>query len=140
MVVEEELGITIDRVWGVVYTRRMAEQEQDEQLKEVCKRRVAAKLEAVADFLEKVGLDDGYRDKRLVAGKEGHRIVDVPIPVNMRVGALKIWKEMLADKAVGDVKEKAREKKERGYDMQGILRELTEELKKNPDGDPEQEL
>ena len=105
----------------------------DDELKKVCQSRAVAKIGAMADFLERVALDPSYTDKRLTKDKLGTKLVDVPIPVNVRVSAAKIWKEIVADKAVGDVKEKAKEKRDRTVDMRRVLEELGEESKKSLD-------
>jgi len=105
-------------------------EKMDDDLKGVCKSRAAAKIDAMATFLEKVALDDEYRDKRLTKDTLGPKLIDIPIPVNVRVSAAKIWKEIVMDKAVGDVKEKAKEKKDRSIDMKRVLDELGDEMRK----------
>lgn len=124
-----------------VYNAGMENQEKmDDELKAVCQKRTAARLEAMADFLERVALDPTFTDKRLTRDRLGPKVVDVPIPINVRVASAKIWKEIFADKAVGDVKEKAKEKKDRTLDMRKVLDELGEEMKKTPQKISEEEV
>jgi len=111
----------------------MADKEEknkdEEEIKSFCQSRSLKKASKVCDFLEAVSLDDSYRDKRAVKvkvyddpedKKEFHyeyEEVDMPVSVNIRVTAAKTWKEMVFDKAIGDVKEKAKETKRDGIDM-----------------------
>ena len=106
--------------------------KQEEEIKSFCQNRALKKLAAMAAFLESVSLDDNYRDKRAVKvkiwdtpdKKEFHYEIedqDVPVSVNIRVTAAKTWKELIADKAIGDVKEKAKETKRDALDMKKAM-------------------
>jgi len=84
----------------------------------------------VASFLEQVALDDSYRDRKAVKTRvndpEGgyhyeYEEVSVPVSVNIRVTAAKTWKEMVFDKAIGDVKEKAKETRRDAIDMKKAM-------------------
>lgn len=106
--------------------------KQEEEIKSFCQNRSLKKAAKVCDFLEAVSLDDSYRDKRVVKVKvwddkeanEFHYELDeqeVPVSVNIRVTAAKTWKEMVFDKAIGDVKEKAKETKRDALDMKKAM-------------------
>lgn len=111
----------------------MADEEknkQEEEIKLYCQNRAAKKLDKVAKFLESVALDDDRRDtvsvKTRVNDPEGgyhYEYVDqeIAIPINVRVTAAKTWKELIADKAIGDIKEKAKTSKREGLDMKKAM-------------------
>lgn len=88
------------------------------------------KAAKVASFLEAVALDDSFRDLKSVKRKvddgngESHyeyEEVSIPVSVNIRVTAAKTWKEMVFDKAIGDVKEKAKSTKTEAIDMKKAM-------------------
>lgn len=106
------------------------DEKRAEQLKDFCQDRVLQKQKEMADFLENVALNPDYRDQRLVKVGDAQLVKEVPIAMNTRVAAAKLWKEMFTDKAVGDVKEKAKEKPQRGLDLKKILENLAEEQRK----------
>ncbi len=101
--------------------------KEDEEIKSFCQSRAIKKAGKVADFLEKVSLDDTFRDVKQVRRKDpetGEWMMDeveCPVPVNVRVTAAKTWKEMIFDKAIGDVKEKAKDTREKGLDMKKAM-------------------
>lgn len=129
-----------------------SEKSKDEEaVKEFCQRRAAKKAADVADFLEAVGLDDNYRDKKLVkvkiwddkAKNEYHyeyEEQEVPVPVNVRVTAAKTWKEMIFDKTLGDVKEKAKDTKDRGVDMKHAIEAIAKSKAAEKNGLKEEEI
>lgn len=100
--------------------------KEEEEIKSFCQNRAAKKLEKVAKFLESVALDDKRRDtvsiKIKVADEDGgfhydYEDRDIAIPINVRVTAAKTWKELIADKAIGDIKEKAKDNRRTETDM-----------------------
>jgi Zn-dependent metalloprotease len=104
--------------------------KQEEEIKNFCQNRAAKKLEKVAKFLESVALDDKRRDivsvKTRVNDPNGsfhyeYRECEIAIPINVRVTAAKTWKELIADKAIGDIKEKAKASKSEGLDMKKAM-------------------
>ena len=106
--------------------------KQDEEIKSFCASRALKKLGSVSKFLEDVALDDSYRDKKMVKVKvwddkiknEYHYELEeqeVPVSVNIRVTAAKTWKELIADKAIGDIKEKAKEGRREGMDIKKAM-------------------
>lgn len=107
------------------------DEKKVEQLKDFCQDRVLTKQQEMATFLENVALNPDFRDKRLIKVGDAQLIKEVPISMNVRVAAAKLWKEMFTDKAVGDVKEKAKEKAQRGLDLKKILENLAEEQRKS---------
>lgn len=115
----------------------MDEKEADEQridkLKDFSQERVLQTQQRMADFLENVALNPDFKDKRLVKVGDSQMIKELPIPLNVRVAAAKLWKEMFVDKSVGDVKEKAKAEKAKGLDMKKILENLGAEMRKGPD-------
>ena len=133
----------------------MADKEEknkdEEQIKSFCQTRSIKKAAKVCDFLEAVSLDDTYRDKKLVKvkvfdsndRKEFHyeyEEQDVPVSVNIRVTAAKTWKEMVFDKAIGDVKEKAKETKRDGIDMKKAVEAIAKAKAKEKNSLKEEEL
>ena len=114
------------------------DERRNEQLKDFCQDRVLQKQKEMADFLENVALNPEFRDQRLVKVGDAQLVKEVPISMNVRVAAAKLWKEMFTDKAVGDVKEKAKEKPQRGLDLKKILENLAEEQRKGSK-EPEEE-
>lgn len=115
------------------------DEQRAEKIKDFCRDRVLKKQAEMAEFLEGVALNPACRDKKIVKGDNGERIVDVPISMNLRVAAAKVWKEMFADKAVGDVKEKAKQERAKGINMKAVLEKLGAEMGKDPSED-EKEL
>lgn len=107
------------------------DEKRVELLKDFCQDRVLKKQQEMASFLENVALNPDFRDKRLIKVGDAQLIKEVPISMNVRVAAAKLWKEMFTDKAVGDVKEKAKEKAQRGLDLKKILENLAEEQRKS---------
>lgn len=111
----------------------MADEEknkQEEEIKLYCQNRAAKKMDKVAKFLESVALDDDRRDtvsvKTRVNDPEGgyhyeYKDQEIAIPINVRVTAAKTWKELIADKAIGDIKEKAKTSKREGLDMKKAM-------------------
>ena len=107
--------------------------KDEEEIKSFCQRRSIQKATKVASFLEQVALDDSYRDKRANKVKVydnpanpkefryEYEEVSVPVSVNIRVTAAKTWKEMVFDKAIGDVKEKAKSTKTEAIDMKKAM-------------------
>lgn len=104
--------------------------KDEEEIKSFCQRRSIQKASKVASFLEAVALDDSFRDLKSVKRKvddgdgESHYEYDevsVPVSVNIRVTAAKTWKEMVFDKAIGDVKEKAKSTKTEAIDMKKAM-------------------
>ena len=100
--------------------------KQEEEIKNFCQNRAAKKLEKVAKFLESVALDDKRRDvvsvKTKVMDEDGsfhyeYKDCEIAIPINVRVTAAKTWKELIADKAIGDIKEKAKDNRRTETDM-----------------------
>lgn len=101
--------------------------KEEEEIKNFCQGRAAKKLEKVAKFLESVALDDKRRDtvsvKVKVMEEDGkgfhydYEDREVAIPINVRVQAAKTWKELIADKAIGDIKEKAKDNRRTETDM-----------------------
>ncbi len=111
----------------------MAEKEEsktDEEIKDFCQSETINHGRKISAFLRKVALDDNYRDTKQVRRKDpvsGEIIYDeieVPVPVNVRVTAAKTWKEMIMDKAVGDVKEKAKATREKGFNLKAAMAEV----------------
>jgi len=111
----------------------MAEKEEsktDEEIKDFCQSETVNHGRKISAFLRKVALDDNYRDTKQVRRKDpvsGEIIYDeieVPVPVNVRVTAAKTWKEMIMDKAVGDVKEKAKATREKGFNLKAAMAEV----------------
>ena len=106
--------------------------KQEEEIKEFCQKRAVAKLAKVASFLEDVALNDAYRDVKSVRRKDaetgdwGYEEVECAVPVNVRVTAAKTWKELIADKAIGDIKEKAKESRRDGLDMKAAMMAIAE--------------
>lgn len=104
--------------------------KDEEEIKSFCQRRSISRAQKVASFLEQVALDDSYRDRKAVKTRvndEGggyhyeYEEVSVPVSVNIRVTAAKTWKEMVFDKAIGDVKEKAKSAKTEVIDMKKAM-------------------
>ena len=99
----------------------------------------------MAAFLESVALDDSYRDQKAIKVKvfDNHKNhkefhyeyqeVLVPVSVNVRVTAAKTWKEMIMDKAIGDIKEKAKSPHREGLDMKKAMEAISKakEAEKN---------
>jgi hypothetical protein len=110
-----------------------ADEQRVDKLKDFSQDRVLKTQQKMAEFLESVALDPTFTDKRLVKVGDSQLIKDVPIPLNVRVAAAKLWKEMFVDKSVGDVKEKAKAEKAKGLDMKKILENLGAEMRKAPD-------
>jgi hypothetical protein len=111
----------------------MAEEKEnktDEEIKDFCQSETVNHGRKISAFLRKVALDDNYRDTKQVRRKDpesGEMIYDeieVPVPVNVRVTAAKTWKEMIMDKAVGDVKEKAKATREKGFNLKAAMAEV----------------
>lgn len=111
----------------------MAEEKEsktDEEIKDFCQNETVNHGRKISAFLRKVALDDNYRDTKQVRRKDpesGEMIYDeieVPVPVNVRVTAAKTWKEMIMDKAVGDVKEKAKATREKGFNLKAAMAEV----------------
>lgn len=111
----------------------MAEEKEnktDEEIKDFCQNETVNHGRKISAFLRKVALDDNYRDTKQVRRKDpetGEWIydeVEVPVPVNVRVTAAKTWKEMIMDKAVGDVKEKAKATREKGFNLKAAMAEV----------------
>lgn len=111
----------------------MADEErnqEEEEIKKECADRARKKMSKVAKFLEEVALNDKYRDTRSVKIKvvdgpgEFHYEYEeqqFPVSVSVRVTAAKTWKELIADKAIGDIKEKAKAPKREGLDMKAAM-------------------
>jgi len=126
------------------------EKKHDDEIKEFCQNRAIQKAKGVASFLEKVALDDAYRDLKSVKvkvtdpdSKEFHyeyEEVSVPVSVNIRVTAAKTWKEMIFDKAVGDIKEKAKDTREKGVDMKKAMEAIAAAKAKEKQDASEEEL
>lgn len=125
--------------------------KQDEEIKSFCASRALSKLAKVASFLEDVALNDAYRDRRSVKvkvmddAKSFHYEYDeqeVPVSVNIRVTAAKTWKELIADKAIGDIKEKAKESRREGLDMKKAMEAIAKAKaeEKKQEESPEEEL
>ena len=104
--------------------------KDEEEIKSFCQKRSMQKAAKVASFLEQVALDETFRDlksvKRKVDDGDGkshyeYDEVSVPVSVNIRVTAAKTWKEMVFDKAIGDVKEKAKSTKTEAIDMKKAM-------------------
>lgn len=104
--------------------------KDEEEIKSFCQKRSMQKAAKVASFLEQVALDDQFRDLKSVkrkvddGGGESHYEYDevsVPVSVTVRVTAAKTWKEMIFDKAIGDVKEKAKSTKTEAIDMKKAM-------------------
>jgi hypothetical protein len=104
--------------------------KDEEEIKSFCQRRAIQKATKVASFLEQVALDDAYRDLKAVKTRVNdpdggfhyeYEEVSVPVSVNVRVTAAKTWKEMVMDKAIGDVKEKAKSTKTEAIDMKKAM-------------------
>ena len=107
--------------------------KDEEEIKSFCQSRSLQKAAKVCDFLEAVSLNDDYRDKKAVKVKVyddpedpkafhyEYEEQEVPVSVNIRVTAAKTWKEMVFDKAIGDVKEKAKETRRDGIDMKKAI-------------------
>jgi hypothetical protein len=107
-----------------------ADERRAEQLKDFSCDRVLQKQKEMAEFLENVSLNPNFKDKRIVKVGDEQMVKEVPIPMNVRVAAAKLWKEMFMDKSVGDVKEKAKAEREKGLDLKKILESLGEEMRK----------
>ena len=111
---------------------------------EFCQRRVLDKQSEMVAFLEDVALNPEFKDNRVVKDKDGDFLVKkVPASAVLRLSAAKLWKEMVADKAIGDVKEKARQKQQGGgIDMRAAIEALAKQAKiedkKAEDGDEEE--
>lgn len=124
--------------------------KRDEEIKEFCQKRSTQKASGVASFLERVALDDSYRDLKAVKVKvtdlnsgESHyeyEEVSVPVSVNIRVTAAKTWKEMIFDKAIGDIKEKAKDTREKGVDMKRAMEAIAAAKAKEKTEAKEEEL
>jgi len=104
---------------------------KDEAIKQFCQDKALLKARQVAEFLERIALDPRVHDRKKVKRKDdnGEIIyddVEVPLPMSVRVTAAKVWKEMFFDKAIGDVKEKAKEARKTGIDMKAALESLTQ--------------
>lgn len=104
--------------------------KDEEEIKSFCQRRSIGKAQKVASFLEQVALDDAYRDRKAIKTRVNdsgggyhyeYEEVSVPVSVNIRVTAAKTWKEMVFDKAIGDVKEKAKSTKTEAIDMKKAM-------------------
>lgn len=108
------------------------DEQRAERLKDFCQDRALKKMAEMADFLESVALDKSLKDKKVISSAAGVREVEVSIPVNVRVASAKLWKELVADKAVGDIKEKAKEKPQRGINIKNVLSKLAEEMESGP--------
>jgi len=104
--------------------------KSEEEIKTFCQKRSLVKAAKVASFLEAVALDDAYRDLKAIKTRVNdsgggyhyeYEEISVPVSVNVRVTAAKTWKEMIMDKAIGDVKEKAKSTKSEALDMKKAM-------------------
>lgn len=123
--------------------------KQEEEIKSYCQNRAAKKLDKVAKFLESVALDDNRRDtvsvKVKVVDEEGgfhydYEDREIAIPINVRVTAAKTWKELIADKAIGDIKEKAKTPRREGLDMKKAMENIAKMKQAEKAGPLEEEL
>jgi len=110
--------------------------KDEEKIKSFCQDDAIKNAAKISKYLRKVALDDNYRDQRVVKVKvwddkktgEFHyefETREFPVPTNVRVTAAKTWKEMSMDKAIGDVKEKAKESRKEGLDMMKALEAIS---------------
>lgn len=119
--------------------------KQEEEIKEFCQRRSLLKAKQVAVFLEEVALNDAYRDTKSVKKRDpvteqiSMEEISVPVPVNVRVTAAKVWKEMIMDKAIGDIKEKAKSTRSEGVDMKKAM-EAIAKAKAAEKAEPSEEI
>jgi len=106
--------------------------KDEEEIKSFCQKDTIKNAAKVSKFLRTVALDDKYMDRKAIRvkvwddkeTKEFHyeyEIQDFPVSAAVRVTAAKTWKEMSMDKAIGDVKEKAKASKVEGLDMKKAL-------------------
>jgi len=111
-------------------TEKKEEPKKDEEIKEFCQERAIRKANEVALFLERVALNDKAKDVRMVRRKDTngewvYEEVPCAISMNVRVTAAKTWKEMIFDKSIGDIKEKAKEPRRQGIDMKSALEAIS---------------
>ena len=120
----------------------------EEEIKEYCQTQARTKAGKFARFLEKLALDDSYRDTKRVRKKDPEtgeiffEDEECPVSASVRLSAAKTWKEMFFDKAVGDVKEKAKAGQEKRYNMKAAFESIAraKAKEKNPDAPLEEEL
>ena len=99
----------------------------EEEIKEYCQGQARTKAGKFAKFLEKLALDDEYKDSRMVrkkdpdSGEVYFEEMECPVSASVRLAAAKTWKEMFFDKAVGDVKEKAKAGQEKRFNMKAAF-------------------
>lgn len=99
----------------------------EEAIKDLCQDETIKHGKKMAKFLRTVALDKNYRDVKMVRRRDAEtgewvwEEVQAPVPITVRVTAAKTWKEMLMDKAVGDVKEKAKTTREKGFNMKAAI-------------------
>lgn len=135
-------GLALVKSFLVCYTFGMAADEEktkeEEAIKNLCQSESAKHLKKFSDFLRKVALDDGYRGttvrkvKNPVTGYFEDRSEELPVATNVRVSAAKIWKELIADKAIGDVKEKAKASRSEGLDIKAAIEEIAKKKQSQP--------
>ena len=120
----------------------------EEEIKEYCQKQARTKAGKFATFLEKLALDDEYRDTRRVrkkdpkTGESYYEDEECPVSASVRLSAAKTWKEMFFDKAVGDVKEKAKAGQEKRFNMKAAFEAIAKAKakEKNPDAPSEEDL
>ena len=122
----------------------MAEQEKnttEEEIKDFCQETSRQKAKKIADFLEKVALDDTCCDSRIVRVVDPktknvtYKTIKDPVAMNVRVTAAKTWKEMIMDKSIGDVKEKAKATREKSFNMKAALEAIAKSKRDNKESD-----
>lgn len=120
----------------------MAEENPDEkskveeEIKEYCQSQARKKAGKFASLLESIALDDAYRDTKRVRKVDPqtkevyYEEEECPVSASVKLAAAKLWKEMMFDKAVGDVKEKAKAGQEKRFNMKAAF-EAIARAKKN---------
>ena len=126
----------------------MAEEEKnksEEAIKDACQRRAVKQGMKVAKFLEKVALNDNYRGTIFVKVKDpetGEYSMEeqkCPVSTSVRVSAARTWKEMIMDKAIGDIKEKAKQSATKGLNMKAALEAVAKAQRKEEAETPVEE-
>lgn len=120
----------------------------EEEIKEFCQSQAKQDAHKFARFLKSLALDDDYRDSRMTRKKDPqtgevyYEEMECPVSASVRLSAAKTWKEMIFDKAVGDVKEKAKAGQEKRFNMKAAFEAIAKAKAKERgvDGPQEEDL
>lgn len=114
----------------------------EEEIKEYCQTQARTKAGKFARLLEAIALDDDYRDTKRVRKTDPktkevyYEEEECPVSASVRLSAAKLWKEMMFDKAVGDVKEKAKAGQEKRFNMKAAFEAIAKAKAKERGAEP----